>query len=64
MAKAVSKTGKGGKSKTNVAARSEAKGKVRLCIYCGQPVGVRMTLVGGRRKMIRTCCGKATKAHT
>jgi hypothetical protein len=55
--------GKGGKSKTNVAARQEAKSKARLCRYCGKPVSIAMTFVGGRKKMVRSCCGKVTSAH-
>ncbi len=52
-----------GKSKTNVAARAEAKAKAKLCRYCGKPVTVSLTLVGGRKKMVRTCCGKVTRAR-
>lgn len=52
-----------GKSKTNVAARQALKARARLCRYCGKPVSVTMTFVGGRRKMVRNCCGKVTNAR-
>ncbi|MBD3176770.1 MAG: hypothetical protein GF320_16450 [Armatimonadia bacterium] len=52
-----------GKSKTNVGARQEAKSRAKLCRYCGKPVSVTMTFVGGRKKMLRNCCGKITKAR-
>ncbi|MBP7560897.1 MAG: hypothetical protein KBA64_10470 [Armatimonadetes bacterium] len=52
-----------GKSKTNVAARQASKSRARLCRYCGQPVTVTMTFVGGRKKMLRNCCGKITNAR-
>lgn len=54
-----------GKSKTNVAARAEAKAKAKakLCQFCGKPVSVSLTLVGGRKKMVRNCCGKVTRAR-
>lgn len=51
------------KSKTNVLARLEAKKAQRLCRYCGKPVSATMVMVNGRRKMVRGCCGKETRAR-
>lgn len=52
-----------GKSKTNVGARMDAKKQVKLCRFCGKPVATSLTLEGGRKKIVRTCCGKVTNAH-
>lgn len=49
----------GKKSKTNVAARQEAKQAVQLCKFCGNKVEVVMTLSpSGRKQMVRKCCGQ------
>ncbi len=46
------------KSKTNVAARQEAKSATQLCRFCGKKVEVVMTLTSsGRKQMLRRCCG-------
>ena len=46
------------KSKTNVAARQEAKQAQQLCRSCGKKVDIVMTLTAsGRKQMIRKCCG-------
>lgn len=46
------------KSKTNVAARAEAKAAAQMCKSCGKKVEVVMTLsMSGRKQMIRKCCG-------
>ena len=46
------------KSKTNVAARQEAKAAQQLCRSCGKKIDVVMTLsVSGRKQMVRRCCG-------
>jgi hypothetical protein len=48
----------GAKSKTNVAARQEAKQAIQRCRQCGNKVDVIMTLTASGRKMIvRRCCG-------
>lgn len=46
-----------GKSKTNVAARADAKAKVQLCRFCGNKVDV-VLAVGptGKKKIKRVCC--------
>lgn len=47
------------KSKTNVAARQEAKQAVQICKSCGNKVDVVMTMTAsGRKQMIRKCCGQ------
>lgn len=52
--------GEGKKSKTNVAARQEAKAVGNKCRYCGNKIEVVMTLTAsGRKQMIRKCCGTA-----
>jgi hypothetical protein len=49
----------GAKSKTNVAARQEAKQAVQLCRRCGQKVDVVMTMTpAGRKMIVRRCCGE------
>lgn len=49
----------GKKSKTNVAARQEAKQAVQICRSCGNKVEVVMTMTAsGRKQMIRKCCGQ------
>ncbi|MEP6755991.1 MAG: hypothetical protein ABJA67_10865 [Chthonomonadales bacterium] len=46
------------KSKTNVAARQEAKMAQQLCRVCGNKVDVVMTMTAaGKKMMIRRCCG-------
>ena len=46
------------KSKTNVAARQEAKQAAQLCRSCGKKIEVVMTLsASGRKQMVRKCCG-------
>jgi hypothetical protein len=48
------------KSKTNVAARAEAKAAAQMCKSCGKKVDVVMTLTAsGRKQMVRKCCGFA-----
>lgn len=45
-------------SKTNVAARAEAKAAQQMCKKCGNKVDVVMTLtMSGRKQMVRRCCG-------
>ncbi|HSV73680.1 MAG TPA: hypothetical protein VLH79_07975 [Chthonomonadales bacterium] len=52
--------GEGKKSKTNVAARQEAKSAGQMCRLCGKKVDVVMTLTAsGRKQMLRKCCGVA-----
>jgi hypothetical protein len=46
------------KSKTNVAARQEAKAAAQLCKFCGNKIDVVMTMTpNGKKMMIRRCCG-------
>jgi hypothetical protein len=46
------------KSKTNVAARQEAKSAAQICKVCGKKVDVVMTLTpAGKKMMLRRCCG-------
>ncbi len=46
------------KSKTDVAARSEAKGSARHCSLCGNKVQVVLSVSPtGKRSMKRLCCG-------
>ncbi len=48
------------KSKTNVAARQEAKQAAQLCRACGNKIDVVMTMNGnGKKMMIRRCCGQS-----
>ncbi len=50
--------GEGKKSKTNVAARQDAKAAGQKCKYCGKKIEVVMTLTAsGRKHMVRKCCG-------
>jgi len=45
------------KSKTNVAARADAKAKVQLCRFCGKEVDI-VLAVGptGKKRTKRLCC--------
>jgi hypothetical protein len=46
-----------GKSKTDVAARSDAKSSARLCSLCGNKVEVVLAVSPtGKRSMRRLCC--------
>jgi hypothetical protein len=46
-----------GKSKTNVAARADTKGRVSRCKFCGNKVEVVMALSPtGKKRMRRVCC--------
>ncbi len=48
------------KSKTDVAARANAKNQANLCRFCGNKVAVVMTVFPtGKKKMQRTCCAAA-----
>lgn len=48
------------KSKTDVAARAQAKNQANLCRFCGNKVEVVMTVFPtGKKKMQRTCCAAA-----
>lgn len=50
----------GGKSKTNVTARQEAKAQQTFCRFCGQkPEVVRVLTPAGRALMFRKCCSNA-----
>lgn len=50
--------GEGKKSKTNVAARQEAKQAGQVCRFCGKKIDVVMTLTpNGKKVMLRKCCG-------
>ena len=52
--------GEGKKSKTNVAARQEAKAAAQLCRLCGKKIDVVMTLTpNGKKMMVRRCCSVA-----
>jgi len=56
--KEISQVADGKKSKTNVAARQEAKSAASICRFCGKKVEVVMTVNGnGKKMMIRKCCG-------
>jgi len=47
----------GKKSKTNVAARQEAKTAAQLCKLCGKKIDVVMTMTSnGKKVMMRRCC--------
>jgi hypothetical protein len=47
------------KSKTDVAARAEAKGKGLNCRYCGNKIDVVMAVSStGKKKIKRLCCGQ------
>ncbi|MCC6728047.1 MAG: hypothetical protein IT208_01785 [Chthonomonadales bacterium] len=53
--------GEGKKSKTNVAARQEAKAAGQKCRICGNKADVVMTLSPtGRKMMVRRCCEAAS----
>jgi hypothetical protein len=46
-----------GKSKTDVAARSESKNRVRTCRFCGNKVEVVLSVSSsGKKRMRRVCC--------
>ena len=46
-----------GKSKTNVAARADTKGRVSLCKFCGNKVDVVMAMSPtGKKRLKRVCC--------
>jgi hypothetical protein len=46
-----------GKSKTNVAARADAKNKIKRCSLCGNKVEVVMAVSPtGKKRMKRICC--------
>jgi ABC-type proline/glycine betaine transport system ATPase subunit len=48
-----------GKSKTNVAARAESKGKAQICRNCGNKIDVIMSVSSsGKKRMRRICCGE------
>ena len=48
------------KSKTNVAARADAKAQVSLCKLCGNKIEVVMRVPSvGKRHMARLCCERA-----
>jgi len=48
------------KSKTDVASRQENKARKAICKYCGsEKVETCMTLVAGKKRIIRKCCEKA-----
>src|SRR5437870_9732731 len=52
--------GEGKKSKTNVAARQEAKSAAQICRMCGKKIDVVMTLTpNGKKMMLRKCCSTA-----
>lgn len=45
------------KSKTDVAARSDAKSSARLCSFCGNKVNVVLAVSPtGKKNMKRLCC--------
>lgn len=45
------------KSKTDVAARVEAKSRVELCRYCGKKVDVVLAVSpNGKKRIRRLCC--------
>ncbi len=45
------------KSKTDVAARAESKGRVQLCSCCGNKVEVVLSVSSsGKKRMRRVCC--------
>jgi len=46
-----------GKSKTDVAARAEAKGRIQYCRFCGNKVEVVLAVTPtGKKKIKRLCC--------
>jgi ribosome maturation factor RimP len=46
------------KSKTDVSARAELKGRVQYCRFCGNKVEVVLSVdTNGKKKMKRLCCG-------
>ena len=47
-----------GKSKTDVAARTDLKSKAQLCSNCGNKVEVVLAVSpNGKKRMKRICCG-------
>jgi hypothetical protein len=47
-----------GKSKTDVSARAEAKGRIQRCSVCGNKVEVVLAVsASGKKRMKRVCCG-------
>jgi hypothetical protein len=48
------------KSKTDVSARAESKGKSQLCKLCGKKIDVVLSVSGsGKKRMRRLCCESA-----
>ena len=48
-----------GKSKTDVGARADAKGRIQRCSICGNKVEVVLSVsASGKKKMKRLCCGE------
>jgi hypothetical protein len=48
-----------GKSKTDVSARAEAKGRIQRCSICGNKVEVVLAVsASGKKRMKRVCCGE------
>jgi hypothetical protein len=48
-----------GKSKTDVSARAEAKGRIQRCSICGNKVEVVLSVsASGKKRMKRVCCGE------
>jgi len=48
-----------GKSKTDVSARVEAKGRIQRCSICGNKVEVVLAVSpSGKKRMKRVCCGE------
>jgi hypothetical protein len=46
-----------GKSKTDVSARAEAKGRIQRCSVCGNKVEVVLSVSpSGKKRMKRLCC--------
>ncbi len=55
---------KGTTSKTNVAARAEAKALASTCKICGNKTEIVMRVPSvGKRRIARLCCEKAGKAQ-
>jgi hypothetical protein len=45
------------KSKTDVSARAEAKGKIQYCRFCGNKVDVVLSVSAtGKKRIRRMCC--------
>jgi hypothetical protein len=46
------------KSKTDVSARADSKGRAQICSNCGNKIEVVLAVTAtGRKKMKRLCCG-------